>query len=88
MQGKCSSEIQERGILAPVTNEVRRAIFSLGNNKSLARALGKLLDSMHEMQGRTFLPQGKLFDQVNATVLAMIPKIQNPTKATDMTPIA
>lgn len=96
--GPCLSEIQQVEVLRPCSHEdIKQAMFFIDDDKSLGpdgygskffKATWSLVGIEVCNDVLDFFTTGKLLGQVNATILAMVPKVENPVTPTDLRPIA
>ncbi|GJW63854.1 hypothetical protein Tco_0115738 [Tanacetum coccineum] len=79
------------------TKEVKDAMFSMGNDKSpgpdgytaaFFKDAWEIVGSDVVNAVKEFFVNGKLLKELNHTVIALIPKIQNPTRINDFRPIS
>ncbi|XP_057427344.1 uncharacterized protein LOC130720679 [Lotus japonicus] len=94
---KVTRSDQERMISTPSLEEIKQALFSIGNLKSpgpdgyhalfFKHNWDTLKESISLFVNRIFL-QPKLIEEVNATVIALIPKVKVPERANQFRPIA
>ncbi|XP_071714513.1 uncharacterized protein [Rutidosis leptorrhynchoides] len=75
------SHVKAFHMICPVSSEeIKSAIFDIGNNKSQG---GEITEAV-----RDFFVNGQLLTELNHTVLSLIPKVQSPCRVTDFRPIA
>ncbi|GJR10894.1 RNA-directed DNA polymerase, eukaryota, reverse transcriptase zinc-binding domain protein [Tanacetum coccineum] len=77
--------------------EVKSAMFSMGNNKSpgpdgytaafFKKAWDIVEDEVVKAVGECFI-NGRLLKEINHTIIALIPKVQNPMRVNDYRPIS
>ncbi|XP_071688766.1 uncharacterized protein [Rutidosis leptorrhynchoides] len=98
MKLKDPSAVQATNMIRPVSaNEVKRAIFDVDNHKSPGPDgfTSEFFKSSREIVGdeitlamQDFFKNGQLLTTLNHIVMALIPKVDVPSKVTDYRPIA
>ncbi|KAI3680154.1 hypothetical protein L2E82_50614 [Cichorium intybus] len=92
------SPLQSNAMLTPVTDaEVKCVLFQMGDDKAPGSDgfSAKFFKSAWDIVGpdfcmavKEFFYSGKLLKSFNSTILALIPKVDSPSKVTDFRPIA
>ncbi|KAJ8423639.1 hypothetical protein Cgig2_032927 [Carnegiea gigantea] len=96
--GRCLTPEQQHGLCIPFTDrEIKDAIFSIPNHKSpvpdgyssgFFKSTWDITGDMVSATVRAFFETGRLPPSLGHTKLVLIPKVHNPSRATDFRPIS
>ncbi|XP_071739552.1 uncharacterized protein [Rutidosis leptorrhynchoides] len=93
---KLSIEQASDMIRSVSSEEVKHAIFEMGNNKSPSpdgytveffKSAWHIVGEEITEAVREFFDNGQLLKEINHTIIALVPKVQSPSKVTDYRPI-